>query len=108
MCGFDCPKTLYSLVPGPILFNGSFLTGKMFISGNLAENALQFRFEYAPFQETAPILIKVQAAGKLYRYYCSILSGNSVWTPVFHPEFCVGQEFHLFAIEPIIQFLGGP
>jgi hypothetical protein len=97
-------KYLFSLIPRPIEVNTGSVSGKLFIEGNIAENSLRFYFEFADPLEAAPLLLAVEAAGKWYRCYCTIRSGSAVLTPVFHPEFCVGQKFTVKAVDPLARF----
>jgi len=76
------------------------------INGNIERNIIQFRFKFVNTVETAPICLSIYAAGKKYRYYCTIFENDSeeMVTPIFCPEFTVGQCFELIGIEPLIRF----
>jgi len=101
----DYPVDLYSLVPEPLKINTGLISGKLFIEGNISKNIINFRFEFSSSFKPAPVLIQIEASGKSYSYYCTILSGKSVSTPVFHPEFNVGQQIFITAVEPVVRLL---
>jgi len=99
----DNPIILNSLIPEPIRINTGLINGKLFIDGDIYENIIKFSFEFICSSYTAPVLLLIEAEGKQYRYYCNIRSGASVSTPVFHPEFNVGQQFFIINAEPVVQ-----
>jgi hypothetical protein len=94
------------LIPRPIPVNTGTLTGELRVDGNIEHNAIQFRFRFTDPCEIAPLLLIVNAAGKTCRYYCTIQDNNAreMVTPIFHPEFNVGQCFTITKIEPLVQF----
>jgi hypothetical protein len=101
----DYPVDLYSLVPEPLKINTGLISGKLFIEGNISKNIIYFRFEFSPAFEPAPVLIQINASEKSYRYYCTILADKSVSTPVFHPEFNVGQQIFITTVEPVVLLI---
>jgi len=101
----DYPVDLYSLVPEPFKINTGLIDGKLFLEGNISKNIINFRFEFNPAFKPSPVLIQIKATGKSYRYYCTILAGKSVSTPVFHPEFNVEQQIFITTVEPLVLLL---
>jgi len=98
--------TLVSLIPRPIKVENGSIAGKLRVDGNIENNVIQFRFRFTNTDETAPVCLNLYAAGKIYRFYCTIFENNpkEIVTPVFNPEFAVGQCFYLTGIEPLIRF----
>jgi len=97
---------LTPLIPRPILVETDSIVGKLRIDGNIEHNAIQFRFRFYRAVEKAPVCLNIHAAGKTYRYYCTI-SGKDpkeILTPVFTPDFTIGQCFRVSGIEPLVQF----
>lgn len=101
----DYPVDLYSLVPEPLKINTGLISGNLFIEGNISKNIINFRFEFGSAFKPAPVLIQIEASEKSYRYYCTIMTGKSVSTPVFHPEFNVGQQIFITSVEPVVLLL---
>jgi len=99
----DYPVNLYSLVPEPLKINTGLMSGKLFIEGNIFENIINFRFEFSGLFKPAPVLIQIDASGKSFSYYCTIMADKSVSTPVFHPEFNVGQQIFITTVEPVVR-----
>ena len=97
---------LATLIPCPIQIETDFIAGKLRINGNIEHNVIQFRFRFAKGFETAPVCLKVYSEGKTYRYYCTILkkATKEMITPIFTPEFAVGQCFRVTGIDPIVHF----
>jgi hypothetical protein len=95
---------LYPLIPRPIEVNTESISGKLYIDGNIAENTVRFHFEFADPLEAAPVFLSIEAAGKQFHSYCIIRDERAVQTPVFHPEFCVGQRFCVKVVEPLARF----
>ena len=98
--------SLISLIPRPIPVKTDAIIGELMVKGNIEQNIVQFRFKYENIFETAPVCLTISALGKTYQYYCAILEDNpgEVITPVFTPEFCVGQCFSLLKIQPLVYF----
>ena len=98
--------TLKSLIPHPIPVETDFISGELRVDGNIERNIIQFRFRFTNIPETAPVCLNICTAGKTYRYYCTI-PGNDpkeMVSPVFNPEFSVGQCFNLAEIQPLVRF----
>ena len=100
--------SLVSLIPRPIPVDTGSVRGELLVIGNIERNFLQFRFRFSSAAETAPLCLTLSAAGKTYRYYCTIFENDpkEIITPVFSPEFSVGQCFRVSEIEPLVRFLG--
>jgi hypothetical protein len=98
---------LFPLIPAPLTVKTDTLSGELHIEGNLERNTIRFRFRFADSLEVSPLLIVIDAGSKTYRYYCIIRDVNTpvIETPVFHPEFNVGQQFMVTAVEPLARFL---
>ena len=97
---------LAPLIPRPILIETNSIAGKLRIDGNIEHNAIQFRFRFYRAVEKAPVCLNIYAAGKTRRYYCTI-SGKDpkeIRTPVFSPDFTIGQCFRISGIEPLAHF----
>ena len=97
---------LYPLIPRPIPVDTEFVSGNLFIEGNLEHNYIRFRFCFTEPKETAPIAVSVMAAGKRYVHNCIIRNqvNHEVETVVFHPEFFVGQQFMVTGVDPLVEF----
>lgn len=97
---------LVSLIPHPIPIENGSIRGELRVNGNIEQNIVQFRFRFANTVETAPVCLTVSAAGKTYRYYCTIPETEppEMVTPLFSPEFSVGQCFCVTEIEPLVCF----
>jgi len=97
---------LDSLIPRPIQVESGSIAGKLRVDGNIEKNIVRFRFRFTNAVETAPVCLNIYAAGKKYRFYCTIFENDpkEMVTPVFSPEFTVGQCFILTGVEPLIRF----
>ena len=95
------------LLPRPLDICSDSLCGKLLIEGNLEQNTIRFSFEFTGSTALVPVLIDIRAAGKAHRCYCLIQdAGRRIMaSPVFTPEFCVGQQFTINAVEAIARFI---
>ena len=95
------------LVPQPLDICDNSLCGKLFIEGNIEQNTIRFSFEFSGSAAVAPVVIDIWAEGKTHRCYCVIRdAGRRVMaSPVFTPEFCVGQRFTINAVEALARFI---
>jgi hypothetical protein len=98
---------LFSLIPAPLSIRTDALSGTLRIEGDIARNVIRFRFRFSDPLAVAPVLLALRAGGKNYRCYCAIRdeTGPIMETPAFHPEFSVGQQFIVTAVEPLVRFM---
>ena len=101
--------TVYPLIPKPLAIETESVSGNLFIEGNLGSNYLLFRFHFNQDTMLVPLVISVQAAGKLHQLYCLIMdySCHTVKTPMFCPEFFIGQKFTVTNVETLVHFQPG-
>jgi hypothetical protein len=98
---------LFSLIPAPLSIKTDAVSGMLSVEGDIAHNVIRFRFRFSDPLATAPVLLVIRAGGKNYRCYCTIRDETRpiMETPAFHPEFSVGQQFIVTAVEPLIRFI---
>jgi hypothetical protein len=97
---------LYPLIPRPLEIRTGALEGKLLIDGSIERNIIRFSFVFTRPQELAPLRISVSAGRQGFRYYCLQRDEKTgtTSTPIFEPEFCVGQRFSVTAVEPLAEF----
>jgi hypothetical protein len=98
---------LFSLIPAPLPIKTDALSGTLSIEGDFVRNVIRFRFRFSDPLAAAPVLLAIRAGGKNYRCYCAIRDETEpiMETPVFHPEFSVGQQLIVTAVEPLVRFI---
>ena len=95
------------LIPQPLDICDNSLCGKLFIEGNIEQNTIRFSFEFSGSGTVAPVVLDICAAGTTHRCYCAIRDAARpvMASPVFTPEFCVGQQFTINAVETLARFI---
>jgi hypothetical protein len=97
---------LYTLIPRPLSIKTDIVQGMLSIEGNIEHNIIHFRFVFSHKNETSPLCLVINVADSQYTYYCLIrdLDIGTVETPLFHPEFGIGQQFKITAVKPLVDF----
>jgi hypothetical protein len=96
---------LYPLIPRPLAVHTAGFSGRLFIEGSLESNHILFRFRFDNAAELAPLIVKLGAAGKTWRFLCDMrdFTNPDMKSLILKPAFSLASHVTFLGVESLIR-----